>query len=251
FQSDPQVRQAYTYLCDKDTIAKTLYGPAGQPTDNILTDPKIYASPNTHWEFNVAKAEQLLDAAGYKVNGQYRAKNGVQLSVLFQTSTNSVRQKHQQIVKAAFEQAGIKMELKSIDAGVYFSSDAGNPDTSSHFYADLEMFTNSNASPDPWDYFDGWTTQQIAQKENSWDGNNYERWSDKGYDNLVAQAKTETDAAKRRDMFIKMNDMIVDNVVDIPQIDRKGVNGFANEVQNVQPTAWDGTAWNIANWAKR
>ncbi|HET8626997.1 MAG TPA: peptide ABC transporter substrate-binding protein [Thermomicrobiales bacterium] len=251
FQSDPQVRQAYTYLCDKKTVADSLYGKTGQPTDNILTDPKIYASPNTHWEFNVAKAEQLLDAAGYKKNGQYREKNGVQLSVLFQTTVNSVRQKHQQIVKAAFEQAGIKMELKSIDAGVFFSSDAGNPDTAAHFYADLEMFTNSNASPDPWDYFNGWTTGQIAQKENSWDGNNYERWSNKGYDALVAQVKTETDGAKRAQDFIKLNDTIVDNVVNIPQIDRLGANGFANEVQNVQPTAWDLTGWNIANWAKK
>ena len=52
------------------------------------------------------------------------------MKVLYQTSTNSVRQKHQQIIKDAFEKAGIQVEIKSIDAGVYFSSDAGNPDTS-------------------------------------------------------------------------------------------------------------------------
>ncbi|HEX5501133.1 MAG TPA: peptide ABC transporter substrate-binding protein [Thermomicrobiales bacterium] len=251
FQSDPKVREAYTYLCDKKTVADTLYGKTGQPTGNILTDPKIYASPNTHWSFDIDKAKSILDAAGYKLNGQYREKNGVQLSVLYQTTVNSVRQKHQQIVKDAFEKAGIKVELKSIDAGVFFSSDAGNPDTAAHFYADLEMFTNSNASPDPWDYFNGWTTGQIAQKENSWDGNNYERWSDKDYDALVTQVKTETDGAKRAQEFIKLNDTLVDDVVVIPQIDRLGANGFANEVQNVQPTAWDLTGWNIANWAKR
>ena len=113
------------------------------------------------------------------------------------------------------------------------------------------MFTNSNDSPDPWNYFEGWTTAEIAQKENSWDGNNYERWSDKDYDNLVAAAKTELDPAKRTQQFIKMNDTLVDNVVVIPQIDRLGVNGFANEVQNVQATAWDLTGWNIANWVKK
>ncbi|HET8625814.1 MAG TPA: peptide ABC transporter substrate-binding protein [Thermomicrobiales bacterium] len=248
FQADPQVRQAYTYLCDKKTVADTLYGPAGQPTGNILTTPAQYASPNTKWSFDIEKAKSMLDAAGWTLNGQYRAKGGVQMAVVFQTSTNPVRQKHQQIVKDAFEKAGIKMDLKNVDAGVYFSSDAGNPDTASHFYTDLEMFTNSNDSPDPWNYFEGWSTTEIAQKENQWNGNNYERWSNKDYDALVAQAKTELDGAKRGQLFIQMNDMVVNNVVDIPQIDRKGVTGFANALQNVQPSAWDATAWNIANW---
>ncbi|HET8630168.1 MAG TPA: peptide ABC transporter substrate-binding protein [Thermomicrobiales bacterium] len=251
FQSDPKVRQAYTYLCDKKTVADSLYGPAGQPTGNILTNPKVYASPNIKWSFDIDKAKSILDDAGYKVNGQYREKNGVQLSVLFQTSTNSVRQKHQQIVKDAFEKAGIKMELKSIDAGVYFSSDAGNPDTSSHFYADLEMLTNSNDSPDPWNYFEGWTSAEIAQKENSWNGAQANRWKDDDYDKLVAAAKTETDEAKRKAMFIQMNDTLVNQVVVIPQVDRLGPQAFSNEVQNPQLTAWDLTPWNIANWTKK
>ena len=71
----------------------------------------------------------MLDAAGWTKSGQYRAKGGVPMKVLFQTSINTVRQKHQQIVKDAFEKVGIQMELKAVDAGVYFSSDAGNPDT--------------------------------------------------------------------------------------------------------------------------
>src|SRR3712207_9277858 len=94
--------EAYALLCDRKTIADTLYGEIGQPTANILTNPKPYASPNTKWEFNVQKAEQLLTEAGWTKQGQYRQKGGTPLSVLFQTSTNAVRQKHQQLVKAAF-----------------------------------------------------------------------------------------------------------------------------------------------------
>ena len=250
FQADKKVREAYALLCDRKTIADTLYGEIGQPTANILTNPKPYASPNTRWEFNVQKAEQLLTEAGWTKQGQYRQKGGTQLSVLFQTSTNAVRQKHQQLVKAAFEQVGIRMELKAVDAGVYFSSDAGNPDTSSHFYADLEMFTNANDSPDPWNYFSGWITDEIAQRENSWNGANYHRWSNKEYDQLVAQAKTETDEAKRNQMFIRMNDILVDEVVVIPQIDRLGPHAVSNEIKNIQITAWDSLLWNIANWTR-
>ncbi|HET8626999.1 MAG TPA: peptide ABC transporter substrate-binding protein, partial [Thermomicrobiales bacterium] len=130
-------------------------------------------------------------------------------------------------------------------------SDAGNPDTASHFYTDLEMYTSSNDSPDPWNYFENWITAEIAQKENQWNGNNYHRWSNKQYDDLVAAAKSETDAAKRTQQFIQMNDLLVDNVVVIPQVDRLGPQAFANEVQNPQLTAWDETPWNIANWTKK
>ncbi|MGN6561257.1 MAG: peptide ABC transporter substrate-binding protein [Thermomicrobiales bacterium] len=250
FQSDPKVREAYTYLCDRKTVAETLYGPAGQPTANMLTNPKPLASPNTKWSFDIDKAKQILDDAGYKLSGQYRAKGGVQLKVLFQTSTNTVRQKHQQIVKDAFEKAGIQMELKSIDAGVYFSSDAGNPDTLSHFYADLEMYTNSNDSPDPWNYFESWTTDEIAQKENSWNLSNPNRWSNKEYDDTVKAAKTELDSAKRTQQFIHLNDLLVNDVAVIPQVDRLGPQAFSKEINGANVTAWDLTTWNIANWVK-
>ena len=41
FQADKKVRQAYNLLCDRKTISDTLYGPAGQPTANWLTQPAI------------------------------------------------------------------------------------------------------------------------------------------------------------------------------------------------------------------
>ena len=88
-----------------------------------------------------------------------------------------MRQKTQQIIKDAYEKAGIKTELKSVDSGVFFSSDTGNPDTSAHFYADLEMYTNYNVLPDPQEYMAGFTGgDQIPQKANQWAGTNYTRW---------------------------------------------------------------------------
>ncbi|MGN6697217.1 MAG: peptide ABC transporter substrate-binding protein [Thermomicrobiales bacterium] len=250
FQTDAKVREAYTYLCDRKTIAETLYGPAGQATSNVVTNPKVYASPNTKWEFNIDKAKQLLDDAGYKLNGQYRAKNGVQLKVVFSTTINSVRQKHQQLIKDAFEKAGLQMELKTVDSGVFFSADPGNPDTDSHFYTDLEMYTNSNSFPDPWDFLESWTTNEIAQKENNWNSKNYTRWSSKEYDDIVVQSRGEFDQQKRAEMFIKLNDMLVNNVVQIPQVDRLGPQAFSKEINGAQLTAWDYTTWNIANWTK-
>jgi peptide/nickel transport system substrate-binding protein len=47
------------------------------------------------------------------------------------------------IIKQAAQKAGIDMELKSITASVFFSSDVANPDTYTKFYCDLEMYTTT------------------------------------------------------------------------------------------------------------
>ncbi|MBX6342485.1 MAG: peptide ABC transporter substrate-binding protein, partial [Thermomicrobiaceae bacterium] len=155
FQSDLEVRKAYALLCDRDAIA-AIYGRAGKPTANVQTMPPRSASKNTSWKFDVEAAKKQLDSAGWAMQGNVRAKNGVQMKILYQTTVNSVRQKTQEIVKKAFEQAGIQVELKSIDSKVFFDSSPGNPDTAAHFYADIEMFTNSSSSPYPIDYMASW-----------------------------------------------------------------------------------------------
>ncbi len=101
------------------------------------------------WEFNVDKANQILDAAGWKRGADgVRAKDGKRLKFLYQTSINAPRQKNQAIVKQAAAKAGIEIEMKSVVASVFFSSDPANPDTYPHFYSDLQMYT-PRPSPDP------------------------------------------------------------------------------------------------------
>ena len=77
----------------------------------------------------------MLDEAGWKRGADgIRAKDGKQLKFVFQTSINAPRQKNQAIVKQACQKAGIEIELKSVAASVFFSSDVANPDTYPHFY---------------------------------------------------------------------------------------------------------------------
>ncbi len=252
FLTDPQVRQALALACDRKTISDSLYGRAGEPGVNLLYDPPQYRSKNNTAEFNLDKANALLDAAGY-VRGAdgYRAKSGVQLSVLYQTTVNSVRQKTQQLVKDSWEKLGVKTELKSIDAGVYFSSDAGNPDTAAHFYADIEMYTSSNTSPDPQSYMSNWLGENAETKANQWSKGNRSRWQNAEYDQAWNAAKSELDDAKRAQLYIKMNDLIVKNNVHISLVNRSLAHGRAKTLQNINLTTWDVEYWNIANWTRQ
>jgi len=252
FQTDLKVRQAYSLLSDRDSIIKAIYGRTGEAASNILYDPAQMKSPNTKAEFSIEKAGALLDEAGWKKGGDgVREKGGVKMSISLLTTVNGVRQKTQQILKDAYEKGGIKTELRSVDSGVFFSSDTGNPDTSAHFYADLEMYTNYNVLPDPQEYMAGFTGgDQIPQKANQWSGTNYTRWSSPEFDALYTQAKTELDVQKRNQLFIQMNDMVINQYVHIPLVNRKTVFAYNKTIQNINYTLWDVQYWNIANWTK-
>src|SRR5579859_6280262 len=256
FFSDINVRKAFAMAVDRKSIADQLYGVAGQPTCNMVTSPAALVSKNTDsmdvCKYDIAAANKLLDDAGWaKGSDGIRAKNGVRMHVIYQTTVNPLRQKEQAIVKAGWEQLGVEVELKSVDAAVFFSSDAGNPDTASHFYTDVEMFTNGASSPDMTQYLALWTTDQIASKANSWHGNNYHRWSNADYDALYKQLQTETDQAKRTDIIIKMNDILVSQVVVIPLVARtQPTDGISKQIKGDIPNPWDSVLWNIADWTK-
>ena len=148
--SDPAVRQALALLIDKDSVEKHIYGRTGRASANFIYNPERFRSKNTKSEFNVDKAIDILEKAGWKKGADgIREKDGKKLKYLYQTSINQPRQKTQAIVKQACQKAGIDIELKSVTASVFFSSDVSNPDTYPHFYSDLQMYNNGPQQPDP------------------------------------------------------------------------------------------------------
>ncbi len=244
------VRQAFAMGCDRETVATELYGPAGEATSNLLVAPANFASPNTSFTFDTDAAAAMLEAEGYV--GSPREKDGVKLSVVYQTTINAVRQKTQEIIKAGWELMGIEVELKSIDASVYFSSDAGNPDTASHFYADFEMYTNGPSSPYPISYMASWKSTDpavdIAQKSNAWAGTNATRFTSAEYNDLYAQAQVELDPAKQVELFHGMNDIVVNEIAEIPLVHRADIVAAANRLKGYTTSPWTTDVRDIADW---
>ncbi len=246
--SDPAVRQALNLLVDRASVQEQIYGRTGIATANFVNAPPRYVSKNTKWELNVDKANHILDQAGWKRSADgIRAKDGKKLKFVYQTSVNAPRQKNQQIVKQAAAKAGIDLELKSVVASVYFSSDAGNPDTYTHFYTDLQMYTTTMTSPDPEFFMNQFTSWQVASKENKWSGRNITRWRSDEYDKTFRAAESELDPVKRAALFIKMNDLVIQNVVVIPVVFRPRVAAISKKLNAVQ-SGWDSDFWQLAHW---
>jgi peptide/nickel transport system substrate-binding protein len=246
--SDPAVRQAINLLIDRASVQKFIYGRAGIATANFLNAPERFNSKNTHFEFNIEKANQILETAGWKKGSSgVREKDGKPLKLVFQTSINSPRQKNQAIIKQACQKAGIEVELKSVVASVFFSSDAANPDTYPHFYCDMEMYQTTMPQADPQFFMNQFVSSEAATKENKWQGRNISRWQNKDYDEVYHQAERELDPVKRAAMFIKLNDIVTGDNYILPEINRRNCIGVKNGMV-VHESGWDNDLWQIANW---
>jgi peptide/nickel transport system substrate-binding protein len=166
---------------------------------------------------------------------------------VYQTSINAPRQKTQQIVKQACAKAGIEVEIKSVTASVFFSSDPANLDTYPHFATDLQMYTVTETVPDPQDFMLQFTPWEIASKENKWQGRNITRWQSEEYGKLHKTAEAEVDPVKRAALFIQMNDMVIKNVVVIPVAWRPRVSAVSNKLKLTQ-SGWDSDFWQLPFW---
>jgi peptide/nickel transport system substrate-binding protein len=246
--SDPAVREAMALLVDRKSVQDYIYGRTGIATGNFLNNPEKYRSKNTKWEFNIEKANQVLDAAGWKRGSDgIRAKDGKKLSFLYQTSINAPRQKNQAVVKQACQKAGIEVELKSVTASVFFSSDVANPDTYTHFYSDIQMYTTTMTQPDPALFMNQFCSWEVATKENKWQGRNITRWRNEEYDKAYRAAEGELDPIKRAALFIRMNDLVCDDHVVIPVVNRPKVEAVSNKL-HAPGSGWDLDLWNLQDW---
>ncbi len=248
--TDPAVREALNLLLDRDSVQKFIYGRTGVATANYVNVPKRYRSENMKYEFNVQKAIDVLEKAGWKPGPDgIRQKDGKALKYVFQTSINQPRQKTQQVFKQTCQKAGIELDLKSVTASVYFSSDVGNPDTYSHFYTDLQMYNTTSDTPDPALWIRAFLSEEAAQKENKWQGRNITRWQSKEYDDTWAKQQLELDPIKRAQILIECNDIACRNHVVLPIVNRPIVRAVVNGLHAL-PSGFDSDMWALSDWWK-
>jgi peptide/nickel transport system substrate-binding protein len=256
FLSDPTVRQALALATPRQTISEQFYaGPPNEPpTANVLVGIPQYESPNTSWEFNVDKGKQLLDGAGWTLDGDTRKKGDIKLEMTYVTTINPVRQQTQAVVNQSWEELGVKVRPQQIDAGIFFDASAGNEQNVYHMYWDCHEYAFSPASPWPLSYMQRWVSHNganIPQKENGWSQLNEGRYNNPEYDALYDQVATETDPEAAAQAFIKMNDILVNDVALIPLVQRASEKyGISTTLrpENIAGGPFEALYWNIANW---
>ncbi len=250
--SDVKVRKALSMAIDRELLTEVGYGKAGAPTCNLVPAPAIYASDNTDClTQDIEGAKALLEEAGWTDSDGdgVREKDGMKLSLLYQTSTNAVRQDFQALIKDWWSQIGVETELRNLDGSVFFGGDPGSPDTFQKFYADVEMYANTFNGTDPQQYLAAYRCGGEPKPSSQWQGENINRFCDPAYDAMIDELARTGDLDARSALAKKMNDMLTkDTYTIVPLVNRARVSAHANSLGGVVLNVWDSELWNVSDW---
>ncbi|WP_298431108.1 peptide ABC transporter substrate-binding protein [uncultured Jannaschia sp.] len=251
FLSDPAVYQALSMAIDRPLLVEIGYGQAGRVTCNWIPAPEAFSSTSMTCDTqDLEGAKAMLEEAGWvDSNGDgVREKDGVELRVLYQTSTNAVRQDFQALIKEWWEELGVATELRNVNSSVFFGGDAGSPDTFQKFYADVEMYANTFNGTDPQAYLANGLCDKAPSPDTQWQGENISRFCMEEYDTLWNELAQTADISERQRIAKELNDMIVQNGGMIPLVHRGRLSAHANSLGGIKLNVWDSELWNIADW---
>ena len=248
------IPQAMSLAIDRSHIAE-LYGFAGKPTCNFIAGPPHYASTANDGclaqdirSANILLDENLvIDSDGDGI----REHNGIPLRITYQTSTNSIRQETQELVRDWWRQIGIETELTHHDASLFFGSEHEvNAEASlRRFFADVQMYTDLTGI-DPQESLSGQLCGQIPARDNHWAGTNTSRACNPEYDALFAELSQTRTGQERERLVKQLNDILVRNYYEIPLVNRGLVSAHLNTLKGVGINGWDSEMWNIAEWRR-
>ncbi|MEM9550397.1 MAG: peptide ABC transporter substrate-binding protein [Pseudomonadota bacterium] len=255
FLGDPAVYQAMSLAIDRPLLVEIGYGQAGRVTCNWVPAPAVYASDSLSCDTqDIAAANKLLDDAGYadtNGDGVRETPEGVPMSILYQTSTNAVRQDFQALIKQWWSEIGIESELRNLNASVFFGGDPGSPDTFQKFYADVEMYANTFNGTDPQSYLGNMLCDKAPSPASQWQGENISRFCMEEYDALHAELTQTAGIDARAEIAKRLNDMAVTNGAMIPLVHRGRLSAHANTLGGVILNVWDSELWNVADWYRK
>ncbi len=249
------IPRAMSMAIDRKLIAERLYGFAAEPTCNLITGPPVYVSSANDGCLtqDIEGAKRLLDESGVlDTDGDgVREHNGVPLRIVYQTSTNDIRQATQELVRDWWREIGIETELVQHDASLFFGGDpAVNPDESyRRFFADVQMYT-TGPGIDPQQHLSGLQCDHIPTRDNKWGDDNVARACDAEYDELFRALSQTTLGPEREALVRQLNDIRVQHYYQIPLANRGFVSAHANTLRGVRINAWDSELWNIAEWRR-
>jgi peptide/nickel transport system substrate-binding protein len=249
------VRQAIALGIDRALIAEQFYGDPELATPNNLTGLDFFESPNTNWEYDPEAAAQVLEDAGWTLDGDVRKKDGVELSLDVMASVNPVRQQTQAVIKQNLESIGFKIDIPSVDSTVFFDTTPGNEQGLQHMYFDIGMWSSGPATAIPVTWMANWYAgpdgENIAQESNGWQEANTQRWRNDEYDELFDQLRVAQSNEEAADLLIRMNDLTIEDYAVIPLVLRPFYTAISNRL-NVENMAFEhpfvGYFWNIENW---
>ncbi len=211
---DFKVRKALSMTIDKKKLTDAFFNSKLKPAETFIP-PTSSEFKNLPVIYNLDKAKNLLDEAGWKVSDKkYRIKNGKELILDFKTSAGiKILETIQVYICNEFAKIQVGCNIRNQPPRVLLG------DTIAKGEFTLALFGNS-ILPDT-SLTSLFSSKEIPRKENSWAGGNNIRWKSEKTDQLLSQFDKESSAKKRSLILKKIESEILAEVAFIPIYHRK------------------------------
>ncbi len=239
--ADKRFREALARAVNRQDMIQVAEGGLGQPQFSFLNPANTkWYNPNVEkYDFDLARAKQLVQDAGFKLQGAtLMSPTGqpVKLQVLYPVSSNP-RAKIATYMQQQFKQLGIDVEVKGLDANAFF-------DETKKKNFDLAIGTWGGGSIDP----DLGSKSQILTGGTQ----NYTSFSSPKADDLLKQGSVEQDEAKRKQIYADLQRTVTDELPSFYLYSLTSFSPMSKKVLGVQPTRFDSLDVNDAlatRWA--
>lgn len=229
FFSDKRVRQALWYGVDRPAIIKAAFFGGGGDFDNSPEPDGTWAHNNNitpKYTYNPTKANQLLDAAGWKKNGSgIREKNGKTASVTIMTTGSYIAAV--QAMAQQWKALGVDAKPQQVTIGVIIDQIYHSRTADVIFIADNLL----SADPDMSAYY---------HSRNAVPGGlNWGAYKNPKMDAVLDQATQTLDQKKRKALYDQFQNLFADDPPGIPMVDLVQAYGVSTRVHGAAFTTYN------------
>lgn len=245
--ADKRVRHALAHGADREGIAQSLFL-GRQPVAHGTEPPKspYYNDAIKRYPFDKAKAQQLLEEAGWKLPAgkTIREKDGAKLVLtIMTTSGNKSRERVEQLLQSQWREIGVDIQIKNEPSKVFFGETMRR-----RKYEDLAMYAWLK---DPLKVSDTlWRSDYIPNPKNNFQGQNQPGWRNAKADELMKRASQELDEKKRIQIGKDFEALFAEELPSLPLYFRVEVSVTKKGLANWKPTGMlQPVSWNAHEWS--
>lgn len=252
---DIRVRQAIASAINYQSLQKDVLQGGVSDSTNPFAYGWYQCDLPRKFGFDVAKANQLLDEAGWVMGtdgiraakGAMYAKDGTRLSLELQGYTAfDPLQLTEEFIVENLKAVGVEARIQNYDFSIIFGS---YQDNSPRAIGDYDMLIfDRGFTTEPQGYnFDAYHSSRITTAENP-TGGNYFRWVNPKVDAALELAGSSFDLQTRKDAYCQIGQAVID---DLPQVylylfqDNYGV---ADNLDGYVLSTWGSMSWGAQNW---
>lgn len=189
------VRQALAYATDRATIIRYLLRGQARPASSLLPPNHWAYEPNVQqYDYDPARAEQLLDAAGFP-----RGADGVRMHLTLKTSTDESTRLMSEAIADQWKRVGVALELRPLEFATFYSDI-----TRGSFQLYSLRWVGANNDPDIFEYV-------FSSKKMPPNGANRGHYRNAELDALLDEARVEMDQGKRKALLSEIQKIVAED----------------------------------------